>query len=104
MFVGPINSVEPDMIAEPVNGNVGGIGAYDDEIEVRAYEDVVENDDDINPVKPEPLPSNEPENEPEVPSVTISEPDTTELAFEIKPFFIINSFAIVSFFHCPKRS
>ena len=68
------------------------------------YEDVVENDDDINPVNPEPLPSNEPENEPDTPSATTSEPDTTESAFEIKPFFIINSFAMLSFFHCPKRS
>ena len=54
-------------------------------------------------VNPEPSPSNEPENDPDTPSVTISEPDITELAFEIKPFFIINSFAILSFFHCPKR-
>ncbi len=55
-------------------------------------------------VKPEPSPSNEPENEPENPSVTIREPDITELAFEIKPFFIINSFSMFSFFPYPKRS
>ena len=43
MFTGPINSVEPDMITDPVYGN-GSVSI---------------------PVNCEPLPSNDPENEPE---------------------------------------
>ena len=80
---------EPVIIAEPENG--------------KGVVDIPDNWEPSPKYVPKDAVEIEPENDPDTPSVTISEPDTTELAFEIKPFFIINSFAILSFFHCPKR-